>query len=71
MTTQHSPHYTGKVPIVDLHGGPLDPIENAPQEVIRALTTYHDKVIVGLSDTNGRTSQIKCYLDRTSSLPTY
>ncbi|KAG9094514.1 Cilia- and flagella-associated protein 44 [Ceratobasidium sp. UAMH 11750] len=62
---------TGKVPVIDLQRGPLAPIEHDPQEIIRSLVTYNDRVIVGLSDAAGQVSQIKCYLDRTSPLPNY
>ncbi|KAG8709716.1 hypothetical protein FRC09_000502 [Ceratobasidium sp. 395] len=62
---------TGKVPVVDLQSGPLAPIEHGAQEIIRCLTAYNDKVVVGLSDTTGQVSQIKCYLDRKSPLPNY
>ncbi|KAG9122360.1 hypothetical protein FRC07_001308, partial [Ceratobasidium sp. 392] len=62
---------SGRVPILDLQSGLLAPIESGSQEVIRALTTYGDKVIVGLSGAHGQVSQIKCYLDRTSSLSPY
>ncbi|KAG8708236.1 hypothetical protein FRC08_000046 [Ceratobasidium sp. 394] len=62
---------SGRVPIVDLNSGPLAPIESSPQEVIRALTTDSDKVVVGSSNAAGGASQIKCYLDRTSSLSIY
>ncbi|KAG9122679.1 hypothetical protein FRC07_000822 [Ceratobasidium sp. 392] len=58
---------SGTVPIVDLQHGDLAPIRNDPHEVIRVLTTCGDKVIVGLSDKNGKSSKIKCYLDLTAS----
>ncbi|KAG9120116.1 hypothetical protein FRC07_004533, partial [Ceratobasidium sp. 392] len=57
----------GMVPIVDLQHGDLAPIRNDPHEVIRVLTTCGDKIIVGLSDKNGKSSKIRCYLDLTAS----
>ncbi|KAG8725847.1 hypothetical protein FRC11_001360 [Ceratobasidium sp. 423] len=54
---------SGQVPIMDLLNGPLAPIGNISNNVIRVLTGYGDKVVVGLSDTSGRSSQIICYLD--------
>ncbi|KAG9092721.1 hypothetical protein FS749_015489 [Ceratobasidium sp. UAMH 11750] len=62
---------TGKVPIIDLQSGPLAPIEHGSQEMVRSLAAYGDKVVVGLSDSTSQDSQIKCYLDRTSSLANY
>ncbi|KAG9097577.1 hypothetical protein FRC06_007403, partial [Ceratobasidium sp. 370] len=57
----------GTVPIIDLQHGDLAPIRNDPHKVIRTLTTCGDKVIVGLSDKNGKSSKIRCYLDLTAS----
>ncbi|KAG9085704.1 hypothetical protein FRC07_013321, partial [Ceratobasidium sp. 392] len=54
---------TGTVPIVDLRMGPLAPIQNRPKQVIRALATSGDKIIVGFSDLAGRSSQVICYQD--------
>ncbi|QRW13279.1 transmembrane protein [Ceratobasidium sp. AG-Ba] len=62
---------TGKVSIIDLQSGPLAPLEHGPEEMVRSLTTYNDRVVVGLSDATGEVSKIKCYLDRTSPLPNY
>ncbi|KAG9097670.1 hypothetical protein FRC06_007325, partial [Ceratobasidium sp. 370] len=58
---------SGCIPVMDLHTGPLAPIQGDPGQIIRALTTYDDKVVVGSSDTAGHLSQIKCYSDRMSS----
>ncbi|KAG8691147.1 hypothetical protein FRC11_006423 [Ceratobasidium sp. 423] len=54
---------SGQVPVMDLLNGPLAPIDNTSNDVVRVLTGYSDKIIVGLSDKSGSSSQIICYLD--------
>ncbi|KAG8719986.1 hypothetical protein FRC09_010282 [Ceratobasidium sp. 395] len=59
---------SGKVHIIDLtSNGELAPIRNDPQEVVRTLTACGDKLIVGLSDANGKMSKVKCFQDLASS----
>ncbi|KAG8778638.1 hypothetical protein FRC12_024883 [Ceratobasidium sp. 428] len=59
---------SGKVHIIDLtSNGELPPIWNDIQEVVRSLTACGDKLVVGLSDANGKMSKIKCFQDITSS----
>ncbi|KAG9089266.1 hypothetical protein FRC07_012371, partial [Ceratobasidium sp. 392] len=59
---------SGDVPIFDIRGGPLAPIRNDSLQVVRALATYDDLVIVGLSHTTGTASEIKCYSNQPSSI---
>ncbi|KDN37576.1 hypothetical protein RSAG8_10093, partial [Rhizoctonia solani AG-8 WAC10335] len=61
---------SGTVPVVDLQNGPVAPIINDPTEVVRALATYADKVVVGVSAPTGMGSQIKCYRDLAVSMST-
>ncbi|KAG9125157.1 hypothetical protein FRC07_008763 [Ceratobasidium sp. 392] len=59
---------SGKVHIIDLtSNGELPPIRNDIQEVVRSLTACGDKLVVGLSDANGKISKIKCFQDIASS----
>ncbi|KAG8706739.1 hypothetical protein FRC08_000880 [Ceratobasidium sp. 394] len=62
---------SGDIPIFDLHKGPLAPIRNNSPQVVRALATHDNMVIVGLSNTEGQASEIKCYRDQPSPMPTY
>ncbi|KAG9124945.1 hypothetical protein FRC07_009599, partial [Ceratobasidium sp. 392] len=61
---------SGSVPIFDIRSGPLTPIHNDSTQVVRALVTFENKVIIGLSGTAGQASQISCYLDQSTSTST-
>ncbi|KAG8741516.1 hypothetical protein FRC11_014748, partial [Ceratobasidium sp. 423] len=54
---------SGEVPVMDLLNGPLALIVNPSKDVVWVLTSCSDKVVIGLSDTSGYSSQIICYLD--------
>ncbi|KAG8735821.1 hypothetical protein FRC10_010108, partial [Ceratobasidium sp. 414] len=54
---------SGDIPILDSTNGPMAPIHLGARRIIRTLTTYGDKVVVGSSDAGGfqQGSRIECY----------